>query len=283
MTIRLLVVEGNTREGRAAHEATFGLTPSASYATVLCDLAPDSTCDVVCPADADAALPSAVSLGDYDGVVLTGSALHLWQRDAAVTRQIELMRAVYASRVPAFGSCWGIQMGAVAAGGDVQPNPNGREIGFARNIAVLPAGEDHPLLAGRPRAFTAPAIHLDAITTLPPDCTVLASNALTPVQAAEIRHDGGTFWGVQYHPEFSIPELTAILGRITGLMVAEGFVTDEPAARAYIADLAAAPGRPDAAWRHGLDAQVLDDGLRLTEIRNFIDMRVRPRRAARTG
>ncbi len=282
MTMRLLVVEGNTREGRAAHEAIYGLSPSASYAAVLQQIAPDARCDIVCPADLDATLPAAAALADYDGVVLTGSSLHLWQRVPAIDRQIELMRAVYASGVPAFGSCWGLQMGAVAAGGDVQTNPNGREIGFARNIAVLPAGEGHPLLAGRPRAFTAPAIHLDAITTLPPDCTVLASNALTRVQAAEIRHDGGTFWGVQYHPEFSIAELTAILRRLTGLMVAEGFAPDEEAARAHVADLATARERPDAAWRHGLDAQILDDGLRVTEIRNFLIARVRPHKAART-
>ena len=36
---------------------------------------------------------------------------------SAVTRQIELMRAVYAAGVPCFGSCWGIQVGAAAAGG----------------------------------------------------------------------------------------------------------------------------------------------------------------------
>lgn len=277
MTIRLLVVEGNTREGRAAHETTFGLTPSASYATVLRQIAADSACDIVCPADPDATLPDSGGLAGYDGVVLTGSTLHLWRREPAVDRQVELMRAVYASGVPAFGSCWGLQIGAVAAGGDVQPNPNGREIGFARDIFVLPTGEDHPLLAGRPRAFTAPAIHLDAVTTLPPDCSVLASNALTPVQAAEIRHEGGTFWGVQYHPEFSLAELVAILGRLTGLMVEEGFAVDEVAARAHLADLSRAPAHRDAAWRHGLDRQVLDDGQRVIEIRNFIDRQIRPR------
>ena len=49
-------------------------------------------------------------------------------------RQIDLMRAVYASRTPAFGSCWGIQVAAVAADGDVRPNPLGREVGFARRL-----------------------------------------------------------------------------------------------------------------------------------------------------
>ena len=31
---------------------------------------------------------------------------------------------------------------------------------------------------------------------------VLARNVDTPVEAAEIRHGNGVFWGVQYHPEF---------------------------------------------------------------------------------
>ncbi len=61
---------------------------------------------------------------------------------------------------------------------------------------------DHPLLEGRPLAFDAPAIHLDAIAELPGQATVLASNEMAPVQAAEIRHEGGLFWGVQYHPDF---------------------------------------------------------------------------------
>ena len=40
--MRLLVVEGNVRAARERHRATYGLTPSESYAAVLKSLAPDA-------------------------------------------------------------------------------------------------------------------------------------------------------------------------------------------------------------------------------------------------
>jgi GMP synthase (glutamine-hydrolysing) len=40
--------------------------------------------------------------------------------------------------------------------------------------------------------------------------------------------------------------------------------------------LHADPGRGDLAWRHGLDGQVLDPASRTTEIRNFVERRVKP-------
>ena len=52
----------------------------------------------------------------------------LRDRLAAEVPEIELMRAVYASGTPAFGSCWGVQVGAVAArgrGGEKPHRPPG--------------------------------------------------------------------------------------------------------------------------------------------------------------
>jgi GMP synthase (glutamine-hydrolysing) len=283
--LRFLVVEGNVREARDTHKASFGKSPGESYGDVLVSLAPKgSVYDICYPTDDDANLPADAGLSDYDGVALTGSALHLWHREPAVVRQIDFSRAVFRSGTAFFGSCWGLQVAAVAAGGDVRKNPKGREIGFARNIAPTEAGRAHPLLAGRPAAFDAPAIHLDIVTTPPADCTVLASNALTPVQAAEIRHDGGVFWGLQYHPEFSLTETAAILKRLAAGMAAEGFVRNPEAAVAHAEELLTLDAdreRTDLAWRHGLNAEVLDEGRRLLEIRNWIEAMVLPGAAAR--
>lgn len=282
--MRFLVVEGNTREGRLQHRDMYGMTPSDSYGAVLQSLEPEALYDVAFPADEGANLPDGAGLESYDAVVLTGSALNAYNVEPAVTRQIELARAAYASGTPMFGSCWGIQIGALAAGGDVRANPSGREIGFARRIVATEAGRSHPLLAGRPAAWDAPAVHLDAVTTPPGDVTVLAQNALTPMQAAEIRHDGGVFWGVQYHPEFSLGELAAILRRCGGSMLKEGFFRSEADHARYVDELEQLdrqPERADLAWRHGLDAEVLDPAKRLTEIRNFLDLRVKPTRSVR--
>ncbi len=283
--LRFLVVDGNPRERREAHLADYGKSPGDAYGETLLSLAPaGSAYDVCLPADEGANLPTGAGVSDYDGVALTGSSLHLWNREPAVERQIALAREVFRSRVPFFGSCWGVQMAAVAAGGDVRKNPLGRELGFARNIAPTEAGRGHPLLAGRPAAFDAPAIHLDLITTAPDDCTVLAANALSPVQAAEIRHEGGVFWGVQYHPEFTLREVGVILRRIAELTAAEGFSRTPAEGRASAEELIALDAdrtRKDIAWRFGLDGEVLDDARRLTEIRNWIAEGVKPVAAAR--
>jgi GMP synthase (glutamine-hydrolysing) len=284
MGIRFLVVEGNTRQGREGHRAAYGLTPSQSYAAVLQGLVPEAVCDIALPADDGANLPDAAGLESYDGIFLTGSALHAYHVAPAVTRQVALARAAFRSGTPVFGSCWGIQMGAIAAGGDVAANPAGREVGFARKIVPNEAGEAHPLLAGRPVAFDAPVTHLDIVSVLPGEATVLASNALTPIQAAEIRHDGGVMWAVQYHPEFSLAELSVYLGRRAAVLIDEGFFADEADHARYVTELRRLhdePRRRDLAWRFGLDDEVLDADRRLTEIRNFIARKVRPERSRR--
>ena len=174
MGLRFLVVEGNTRGARLAHREAYGLTPSESYAEVIQAIERDAVCDIALPADEGANLPDAAGLESYDGIVLTGSHLNIYDRTPDILRQIDLMRAVYASQTPSFGSCWGLQMAAVAADGDVRPNPLGREVGIARKLTRTEAGQAHPMLEGRPAAYDAPAIHLDAVTALPGDCTVLA-------------------------------------------------------------------------------------------------------------
>ena len=284
MALRFLVVEGNQREARLAHRAAYGLMPSESYAALLHEIEPGSACDLAFPADEGAKLPGPEGLESYDGVVLTGSALNVYDATPAVTRQIDVMRAVYASGTPAFRSCWGVQIGPAAAGGDVRQNPSGLEIGFARRLVPTDAGRGHPMLAGRPAAYEAPAIHGATITAAPDDCTVLASNAMSEIQAAEIRCEGGTFWGVQYHPEFSLAELAVILERRAEILVAEGFCETLEDAASYVADLRALhaePRRRDLAWRHGLDAEVLDPERRTREIRNFLARRVKPLKSAR--
>lgn len=283
--LRFLVVEGNKREARESHRASFGLSPSDSYARILQSIEPGALCDIALPADEGANLPDSAGLSSYDGVFLTGSALNIYQIEPAVTRQLDLMRAVYAAGVPAFGSCWGLQVGAVAASGHVHRNPRGREIGFARRIAPTEEGLGHPLLAGRPRAFDAPAVHVDEVVVVPDATAILASNAMSPVQAAEIRCDGGSLWGVQYHPEFSLKELAVIMRRQAGLLVADGYartIAEALETVDAIERLHDEPARGDLAWKLGLDTETLDESRRLTEIRNFIAYRVKAE-ASRRG
>ena len=128
---RLLVIEGNTAENRANHVAAGGTVASAGYAELLQDLLPSAVVDICFPADPGANLPNGQALEGYDGVAITGSGLHVYEASPAVTNQIELTRAALKSGTPVFGSCWGLQVLTVAAGGAVRKNPKGREIGRA--------------------------------------------------------------------------------------------------------------------------------------------------------
>lgn len=282
--LRLLFVDGNMRDTREGLRQSYGMAYGEAYAAEIAAFEPGIVSDICLPADEGANLPDGEGLESYDGIFLTGSALHIYDTAPPVTRQIDLMRAIYASGTPCFGSCWGIQIAAVAAGGSVALNPNGLEIGFARRIAKTEAGAAHPLLAGRPAAFDAPAIHFDSIVAPPDDATILAANTMSPIQAAEFRQDGGTFWGVQYHPEFSLRLIATILRRHSKVLIERGFRRDEADTESWLADLDALdadPARRDLAWAHGLDEEVLDPVRRVTELRNFLEMRVKPEASLR--
>ena len=68
-------------------------------------------------------LPQGMAIGDFDGVVITGSPLSVYKPVPAVTRQIDLAREVFASGVPSYGSCWGLQLMTAALGGVVRAEP----------------------------------------------------------------------------------------------------------------------------------------------------------------
>jgi GMP synthase (glutamine-hydrolysing) len=283
--LRLLVVEGNTAEGRARHIATSGQTPSEAYAGVLKDVAVDAVIDICFPADPGANIPDSGGIAGYDGVAITGSALNLWKAEPESLRQIELARAVFAARVPFFGSCWGLQVAAVAAGGEVRLNPNGRELGISRKITLTDIGRAHPMHRGRPWAFDAPTVHMDEIAGLPGEITITATNAVTQVQAAEIRWEGGTFWGVQYHPEYTLQDVAWTLARYNGRLIEEGFYSGRDELQAHVAGIEALhrdPDQPGLAWRLGIDRDILDPQQRLAEIANWISEQVLPARSQRS-
>ncbi len=281
---RLLVIEGNTAEGRALLAAAGGRAPSQGYAELLRKLLPGAVTDICYPADPGANLPDRAGVESYDGAVITGSALHVYHRGPHIDPQIELARAVLAAGTPLFGSCWGLQVITVATGGSVRRNPLGREIGFGRRIRLTAAGRGHPMYAGKDEVFNAVTVHLDEVETVAPGTQVLSANAVSAVQSAEIRHEGAVAWGVQYHPEYTLSDIAATLRRYGKALVNEGFFPDEANLVAYskeIDAIAADPAIKWLTWRHALDRLILDDEIRTREIRNWIEHQLLPVRAAR--
>lgn len=285
-SLRFLIAESEPPHARAVRRQSVGCSSGDTFEAMLAELSPGASCDRLKPADRGADVPAPEEIGGYDAVFLTGSPLHLYEDSPETAQVIGFMRAVFASGTPSFGSCAGLQVATVAAGGQVRPMRGRREAGFARRITPTAAGRDHPLLAGRAPAFDAPAIHSDEVASLPPGGTLLASNSVTRVQAAEIRFDRGIFWGVQYHPELSLGEVAAALRREADGLIEHGLARNEAdisAHAALIDELADAPQRADLAWRLGLDDQTIDVSRRRTELRNFIDRLVVPTAKQRRG
>ena len=280
---RLLVCEGNTAGLRAKQVAAGGQIMSDGYADLLRELLPGAVVDICYPADPGTNLPIG-GLEGYDGVAITGSALNVYDGGPEITGQIELAREVLKAKTPLFGSCWGLQVVTVAAGGTVRPNPKGREIGIGRRIALTQAGRTHPMYRGKGSVFNAVTVHLDEVEILAPGTTVLAANAQSDVQAAEIVVDGAVAWGTQYHPEFSLGDMAAIVRRYGSRLMREGFFADAAARDHYVADLETLDRNPDdkpLAWRYGMDETVLDRRVRSTEIANWIAHQVLPGRATK--
>jgi GMP synthase - Glutamine amidotransferase domain len=281
---RLLVIEGNSPQTMAEHVAAGGTMASKGYSDLLRELLPGAIVDICYPGDATATLPDGEALEGYDGIAITGSSLHIYNGGKEVMRQIELVRAAFAAGTPLFGSCWGLQVITAAAGGSVRKNPKGREMGFGRGIRLTEAGRKHPMYVGKLDVFNAPTVHLDEVETLPPGATVLATNAMSSVQAAEIRVNGSMAWAVQYHPEYPLRELAAIVRRIGTRLIGEGFFADERDMICFAQDLDLLDRDPACkrlSWRHGISHNVLNKKLRVSEVANWVEYQVLPTRVKR--
>ncbi|HEV8018245.1 MAG TPA: type 1 glutamine amidotransferase [Steroidobacteraceae bacterium] len=274
---RILVIDGNRAATRAQQVAAGGQPTGEGYAQVLQSLAPVN-CDIVRPADGEVRFAPGSGLASYDGVAITGSALNVYDGGAHIERQIELARAVFAAGAPFFGSCWGMQVAVTAAGGRVRPNPRGREFGFARRIELGATGRRHPMFTDKPAVFEAITVHRDDIERLPDGAVVLAGNDMG-LQAIELRHGHGTFWGVQYHPEYSFDEIAATALRYGATLIEEQLFADRAELDAFVAELRALmhdPGDRRLTWKHGLGPAMQQESYKLAELRNWLQLQVQP-------
>ena len=231
-------------------------------------------------ADPDQEMPEGAEVADYAGFIWTGSDLTIYHEDdPRVTRQIALARRIFETGVPSCGSCWGIQMAAVAAGGAVAKHPQGREWCIARDIRLTDAGRRSPLMTGKPERFDGFIMHLDEVTRLPPGATLLATGDHTRVQALEVKHGKGTFWATQYHPEFNLFEMARLIAARAKPLTQEGFFKKEDDVGVFAHKLEALHRDPgSASLREELDIgeDILNPAIREQELRNWIDHLVLP-------
>ena len=172
-------------------------------------------------------MPSIGKLKIFDGVLWTGSSLFVNDSSPSVGRKLTFAEDVFNSGVPFYGSCWGLQIAVVVAGGKVDKCRNGREFGITNPIELTEAGKIHPCFQGRKNNFNAISIHLDEVVKLPENAVVLAKNDHTKVQALAFSHRKTDFFGVQYHPEFTVSDLAFIARNMPKILIKERLFKSE--------------------------------------------------------
>ncbi len=156
--------------------------------------------------------------GDCLGVVITGSAAMVSHRETWSEETARWLVTAMDAELPILGVCYGHQLLAHALGGEVGPNPHGRQMG-TRMVELGPAAGSDALLCALPGAFHAQATHVESVLSLPEGAVRLASIPQDPNYA--VRFNPRT-WGIQFHPEFSDEVMAAYITSRSELVRGEG-------------------------------------------------------------
>ena len=157
--------------------------------------------------------PSKVS-----AVVITGSAAMVSHREDWSEEAARWLLIAMDASLPILGVCYGHQLLAHALGGEVGPNPQGREMGTC--TMVMESGSEGDRLFGDyPRKFNAQTSHLETVLQPPESAIRLGSSAL---DKNAILRFSETAWGVQYHPEFSMQIMREYIRIRSSFLLEEG-------------------------------------------------------------
>jgi len=277
-SINLAIIDGYRPQGRLELAEAGMKTAGQLFVEMFDQVAPVKVSSkILFPADDDFTLPN---LSEYDAVAWTGSSLTIMETEKPeVQAQIDLCAKIREAGLPQFGSCWGAQLAAVAAGGACAKNPKGREMGFGRKIKLTEEGRNHPMYEGKPEIFDAYISHNDEVVSLGSCGKRLATNSWTDVQAVSIDSGDNSFWSVQYHPEYDLHEMARLTYARRKILVQLGFFPSEDDCLRMVDDMEELfinPNRWDLAWKLGIDEDILDDGIRRVEVRNWVNKMVIP-------
>lgn len=178
-----------------------------------------------------ASLPDPASIR---GVVVTGSPAMVTERpewsEASARWLADVVRE---DAVPVLGICYGHQLIAHGLGGEVGPNPNGREMGTVE--IAIDFGEPSDTSRARsvspgyesifePGRLPAHMSHVESVLQPPEGARVLARTELDPHSVLEF---GPRQWGVQFHPEFDREIMCAYVEARREILLSEGLDPDD--------------------------------------------------------
>ena len=208
---RILIVEGNLKEenqsftegGIKTH--TESLKDSISYFTNSLKI------DVVNPSSDKNISEVAKDLEKFDGLIWGGSSLNIYNDTIEIRRQIEFMRSCQNKIKKILAICWGLQVAATVAGGQVKRCTNGSHRGIAHNIQINSNGIQHPIYKNKSTTFNTPAFNFDEVVKLPNNSILLASNSINKVMGVNFKSGVSDIWGIQYHPEITYDKMISLI------------------------------------------------------------------------
>ena len=169
------------------------------------------------------------SIDSLRGVVITGSPAMVTERpDWSEASARWLARIVESDSVPVLGLCYGHQLLAHALGGEVGPNPKGREMGTVQ-VTFHFEETDIAVRQGRPTpifevgVYNGHMSHFESVLRPPVNAEILAHTALDPHSVLAF---GPRQWGVQFHPEFDLEIMQGYVEARREVLVSEGLDPD---------------------------------------------------------
>jgi GMP synthase (glutamine-hydrolysing) len=221
--MNILIVDGNEKNASNKYTEMGMPTQFEIYENVLRSLVhSDIKITILHPACLDNYIPQGVNLDDFHGIVWTGSVLNIYDLGPSIERQIELAKELFNKKNKIFGSCWGLQVLTMAAGGTVRKNPKGLEAVIAKNIVINSHGIEHPLYKDKPKVFDSFCWHYDEVESLPSDAQVLSSNDKSSIQSIAFSKKKSEIWAVQYHPEFNPKWISGLMKQRESILLEEG-------------------------------------------------------------
>jgi GMP synthase (glutamine-hydrolysing) len=272
---RFLILDGYPGESREQFQKVGVTLAGELYAQLLLRHLASATYDLIYLSDAGAPVPTDDDLKTkYDGILWPGCNLTIYHdQDQRVTQMIAIAKSGYQLGIPQFGSCWGAQMAAFAAGGKVAAHPKGREMGIGRNLRQTLPASDHPMYQGKPEFFSGFMSHDDEIIELPKGAVWLAKNDHARFQALAVKHQNGEFWATQYHCEYNLYEMARLILARESKLIAQGFFKSKENLIQYAQKLEALhqePTRKDLRWQLAIGDDIIEPEIRECEFRNWI-------------
>ena len=208
---KILIVEGNLKEenqsftegGIKTH--TESLKESISYFTNNLEI------DVVNPSSDKNISEVAKDLEKFDGLIWGGSSLNIYNDTVEIRRQIEFMRSCQNKIKKILAICWGLQVAATVAGGQVKRCMTGSHRGIAHDIEINSNGLQHPIYKNKNETFNTPAFNFDEVVKLPKNSILLASNPINKVMGVNFKSGVSDIWGIQYHPEITYDKMISLI------------------------------------------------------------------------